>query len=128
MSGCHKEADSLGLTLNYFKCEIICQDDTVLGNLIMALPYAKIVSPEKACLLGSPLGCVASIDTSLEEKIEALKTMSAYFKYFSVHDALSLLRHDGTPLLFPSSITCCGQHHASCLDSWSSTIPLCIPS
>ena len=112
-------------TLNTSKCQIICQDDTAQGNLIMTLPGAKIVIPERACLLGSPLGCVASIDASLEEKIVSLKTMDARFNSFFDHDSLTLFV---IPLLFPSSITSCGQRHASCLDSWRNTIPLCVPS
>ncbi len=36
----------------------------------MALPGAKIVTADSAYLLGSPLGCVDSIDASLEEKIQ----------------------------------------------------------
>ena len=74
------------------------------------------VQTGEGLLLGSPLGGVASIDANLEEKMEAM------VKYFSAHDALT------TPLLFPSSITSCGQCHASCLGSWRNTISLCIPS
>ncbi len=48
---------------------------------------------EAAFLLGSPLGCVDSIDASLEEKIQAIKVMGSRFQYFSAHDALTLLRH-----------------------------------
>ena len=91
----------------------------------MTLPGAKIVIPERACLLGSPLGRVASIDASLEEKIVALKTMDAHFNLFL---PMMLLPSFVIPLLFPSSITSCGQRHASCLDSWRNTIPLCVPS
>ncbi len=86
-------ADSLGLTLNTAKCEIICHDDIVRDNLIVALPGAKIVTPDSAFLLGSPLGCVDSIDASLEEKTQALKLMGSRFQYFSAHDALTLLCH-----------------------------------
>jgi len=48
----------------------------------MALPSAKIVSPETACLLGSPLGGVAPIDASLKEKIDTLKTIGTHFENF----------------------------------------------
>ena len=61
-------------------------------DVLVALPGAKM-SPERACLLGSPLGCVVSIDASLEEKIEALKTMGACSNFFFAHDALALLHH-----------------------------------
>jgi len=88
-----KKADSLGLTLNTSKCVIIGQKDTVWGNLIGTLPGANIVSLKRACLLGSLLGCVASIDASLEKKIKTLKTMYARFKFLLALDALTLLFH-----------------------------------
>ena len=112
------EADSLGLILNTSKCEIICQDDTVQGNLIMALPGAKIVSPERTCLLGSHLGCVAFIDASLEEKIEALKTMGARFNFFLAHDAFTLFRHSfAIPILQTAPCFLSGQ-----LEEYNSTL------
>jgi len=122
-----KEAESLNLTLNTFKRENNCRDDTVRGNLIVALPSAKIVSSEMACLLGSPLGGTSSIDASLEEKIKALKTIWVpILNIFSAHDALTFLHHY---LSFPSSSTSsCGLCHVSCLDSWRSMITLCAPS
>ncbi len=46
-----KNADSLSLTLNTAKCEIICHDDIVQGNLIVALPGEKIVTPDSAFVL-----------------------------------------------------------------------------
>jgi len=49
---------------------------------------------------GSPLGGVASIDTSLEEKIEALKAMTPVLNIFQ-----SMML---SPSSFPSSTTSCG--------------------
>ena len=88
-----KAADNLGLSLNFMKCEIICHNDSVRNNLLVALPGAKVVSPERACLLGSPLGDTTSIDASLDEKIQALSTMGTRFSHLSAHDSLILLRH-----------------------------------
>ena len=88
-----READVLGLTLNNTKSEIICEDHEARGRVITALPGAMVVDPQKACLLGSPLGDVACIDATLEKKIQALNTMGALFPYLSSHDALTLLRH-----------------------------------
>ena len=88
-----KEAEILGLTLNNEKSEIICKDAATRGNILCSLPGAQITPPEKATLLGSPLGDVASIDASLKEKTKALRLMGTRFKHMSAHDSLILLRH-----------------------------------
>ena len=88
-----KASENLGLFLNCSKCVVICYDDTVRGHIASALPGAMVVNPESACLLGSPLGDVASIDASLEEKIRALSIMGSRFPHLSAHDSLTLLRH-----------------------------------
>ena len=91
-----KAGENLGLFLNCSKYEVICHDDTVWGDIASALPGAMVVNPESACLLGSPLGDVASIDASLEEKIRALSIMGSRFPHLSAHDSLTLLRHSFT--------------------------------
>ena len=88
-----KDAQILGLTLNNEKSEIICKDVATRGNILGFLPGAQITPPEKATLLGSPLGDVASIDASLKEKTKALRLMGTRFKHMSAHDSLILLRH-----------------------------------
>ena len=88
-----KAGENLGLFLNCSKCEVICHDDTVRGHIAFALPGAMVVNSESACLLGSPLGDVASIDASLEEKILALSIMGSRFPHLSAHDSHTLLRH-----------------------------------
>ena len=45
-----------------------------------------MIPPEKATLLGSQLGGVASIDALLKEKTKALRLMGARFKHMSSHD------------------------------------------
>ena len=88
-----KEAEEIGLTLNNTKSEIICNDATVRGILICSLPGAQVVEPQKASLLGSPLGDVGSIDSTLAENTKARRLMSARFTYMSAQDSLTLLRH-----------------------------------
>ena len=88
-----KSAEELGLSLNNSKSEIICHDVTTWETLTRALPGAVVVNPESACLLGSPLGNVSSIDICLDDKIQALSIMGARFTHLSTHDALILLRH-----------------------------------
>ena len=72
-----KAAEELGLVLNNSKSEIICSDASGRGTIITALPGAKVVDPERACLLGSPLGDISSIDICLDEKIKDLYTMGS---------------------------------------------------
>ena len=87
-----KDDQILGLTLNNEKSEIICKDVATRGNILCSLPGAQITPPppEKATLLGSPLG---DVDASLKEKTKALRLMGTRFKHMSAHDSLSLLRH-----------------------------------
>ena len=37
--------------------------------MIISLPSAIVVNHEKACLLGTPIGDVSSIDSGVEDKI-----------------------------------------------------------
>ena len=50
-----KPAENLGLFFNYSKCEVICHNDAVRCHIIVALPGARVVDPERVCLLESPL-------------------------------------------------------------------------
>ena len=52
-----------------------------------------MVDPSEACLLGSPLGDVASVSGTLSGKIHALEVMGDRLGYMSAHDALILLRN-----------------------------------
>jgi len=52
----------MGLALNHNKTEIHLQKSyTVRGTILCSLPGVQIVSPEKATLLGLPLGDAATI-------------------------------------------------------------------
>ena len=83
----------LGLSLNNQKSEIICEDAFVRSAVLSKLPGARLVSPESACLLGSPIGDVSSIDASLQNKIVSLKRMGSRLNLLSAHDSLILLHH-----------------------------------
>ena len=106
-----KGAKELGLFFNNNKSEIICNDASVRGTIITALPGAMVVDPERTCLLGSPLGDVGSIDTYLDEKIQALSTMGSHFSHLSAHNSLILPRHS---FVIPSSGTFYALIHVSC--------------
>ena len=88
-----KDAAELGLVLNTGKCEIISQDMTTCGTLLVSLPGAKLVPPSQAQLLGSPLGDDACISAALADKVEALRRLGDRLKFLTAHDALVLLRN-----------------------------------
>ena len=90
---CNKYIIIVGLTLNSNRSEIISVDATVRGTILCSVRGAKIVSLERATLLGSPLGNVTSIDDALLDKSTALQRMGARFKYLAAHDSLVLLHH-----------------------------------
>ena len=48
---------------------------------------------EEATLLGSPIGGVSAISTTLREKVDALKIMGGRLAHLATHDALLLVKH-----------------------------------
>ena len=86
------EGADLGLCLNNQKSEVICDDIDTKDALLLSLQGARVVDPLEASLLGSSLGDVSSISTSLREKITLLESMGGRLKFLFTHDAL-LLRH-----------------------------------
>ena len=85
-----REAASLGLHLNRSKIELICMEQGD-KKILCAAPTLCKVLPEQATILGSPIGQRNSIDTSLADKAQALKTMGTRLSH--KHDAITLLRH-----------------------------------
>ena len=92
------------------------------GHIASALPGAMVVNPESAYLLGSPLGDVASIDASLEEKIRALSIMGSHTCL-----PMTLSPYWVTRLRSPSCTTYYAQLLAFCQTFWRSTIPAFAP-
>ena len=58
-----------------------------------SLEGAHVVDPTNATLLGSSIGDLASISTTLREKIKSLEVMRERLKHLSTHNALLLFRH-----------------------------------
>ena len=87
-----REAASLGLHLNRSKTELVCTEQGG-KKILCAAPTLCKVLPEQATILGSPIGQRDSIDTSLADKAQALKTTGTRLSHFSKHDAITLLRH-----------------------------------
>ena len=88
-----EEASKLGLRLNRSKCELICSDHTTRGIVLSALPGLRVVNPEDAELLGSPLGDANTVDRCVNDKIKMLELMGDRLRYIHSHDAITLLRH-----------------------------------
>ena len=63
-----KKANVWGLPLKIEKSKIICEDATVRGTILFALPDAQVILPEELTLLRHALGGIPSVDASLKEK------------------------------------------------------------
>jgi len=87
------ETSELGLSLNAAKCEIVSEDMTTCGTLLVALSVAQLIPPCKAKLLGSPLGDDDCVSAALAEKVESLRRLGERLKHLAAHDALVLLRN-----------------------------------
>ena len=83
----------IGLQLNEGKTEIICLNRDTKESLLLSLLGALFVEPQEATLLGSPIGEVSAISSTLKEKTNALKIMGDRLTYLSTHDAILLLKH-----------------------------------
>ncbi len=83
-----KDVADIGLSLNAAKCEIVCDDMTSCGTLLVALPGAQLIKESQAQLRGSPLGDAECIFVALAEKVEELQRLG---KRLQMHDALVLL-------------------------------------
>ena len=85
--------EDIGLSLNNQKSEIICNDPTTRGTILVSLPGARVVDPLEACLLGSPLGNEDSVSVALKVKLAALEVMGSRLEHIPAHDAILLLRN-----------------------------------
>lgn len=88
-----EESQELGLVVNQRKSEIICSDPQTCTSLSCLSPGAKPVAPSAATLLGSSVGDLFSISSTINEKTVLLKTMGLRLQHLSAQDALLLLRH-----------------------------------
>ena len=86
-------ANDPGLILNHSKTEIVCRDPSTVNIFWSLSPHFRWVEPSNACLLGSPIGDLSSIDSTLLSKLDALKTMGERLSLLHSQDALLLLRN-----------------------------------
>ena len=70
-----EESSDLGLILNHRKSEIICGDSETHRSLQPLIPGTKLVSPSDATLLGSSVGDISSISSTISENTSLLKTI-----------------------------------------------------
>ena len=88
-----EESSALGLDLNPEKSEIVCSDPQTIASLLSLIPGAIQVAPSAATLLGSSVGDMFSVSSTISEKTHMLKTMGERLHHLSSHDAILLLRH-----------------------------------
>ena len=88
-----EESQDLGLVLNQHKSEVICSDPSSRAPLLSLIPDAKPVAPSAATLLGSSVGDMCSIASTITEKTHLLRTMGLRLHHLSAQYALLLLRH-----------------------------------
>ena len=78
---------------NKRKSEIICKDPSTLESILAKVPDLIAITPEKAFLLGAPLGDEVTVSEAIQEKITILRTMGDRLQHLHVHHAFLLLRH-----------------------------------
>ena len=88
-----ESAAELGLLLNFNKCELICDSESIVRDMLSVAPHVHVVSRSQATLLAAPIGDIISIDTCILDKITKLEIMGERLSLLSSHDSLLLLRH-----------------------------------
>ena len=90
---------NLGFKLNYQKSELFCNNDDSRAAIVSSLQGAKVIDLSDASLLGSPIGSVQSIESSLREKIEFLRRMGSTLSGLLTQDALLVCHSFAIPKL-----------------------------
>ena len=93
---------SIGLNLNFIKCEQINISSTLPSKPTSQFPHCTI---NNATLLGAPFVPGPAMDSALGKKLDDLKRASERLQLISAHDALVLLR-----TVRQSSCTSCVHH------------------
>ena len=81
---------SLGLTVNFSKCELMLMDSHI--DSALEFPGIKLIQPEELTLLGAPVLPSAN-GKVLGAKLVSLKTLTERLKQLHEHDALYLLKN-----------------------------------
>ena len=88
-----QEAADLGLRLNQHKSEVICEARDTEKYFLSFIPGSSVIASSDACLLGSPIGDIESISSSIAEKIRLLGVMGERLQHLDARIAIFLLRH-----------------------------------
>ena len=83
---------SLGLSLNMSKSELICHNRSAADAMVSNFPGLRFTVPQEATLLGSPLGPL-SMEVCLEAQLQQLKLVGERLCHLEAHDAITILRH-----------------------------------
>ena len=84
--------NSLGLTVNFSKCELMLIDSQTNIDPAQEFPGIKEIQPEDLTLLGAPVLPCANAKV-LGAKLDSLKTLTDRLKQLHEHDALYLLKN-----------------------------------
>ena len=88
-----REAADLGLLLNQHKSEVICEAWSTREYILSSIPGVSVIAFSDACLLGSPIGDIESVSSSIAEKIRLLGVMGERLQHLDAHIAILLLHH-----------------------------------
>ena len=87
------EAATLGLKLNRSKTELVCSDVGVQNAIVSIVSDLKVVPCSQFSLLGTPMGSLDLLDSTIEVKTQRLQLMGKRLSGLRSQDALCLLCH-----------------------------------
>ena len=76
---------------NQHKSEVICEARSTREYILSSIPGASVIASSDACLLGSPIGDIESVSSSIAEKIRPLGIMGERLQHLDAHIAILLL-------------------------------------
>ena len=101
-----REAIKVGLVLNPSKSEVIGTDPITVEAIQSSLPGVHVVDVAQATLLGSPIGDITSISTTITAKTVMLKCLGERLPKVMMHTSCCVIL-----LLSPNSCTVLGHLH-----------------
>ena len=87
------EAATLGLKLNCSKTELVSSDVGAQNSILSIVSELKVVPCSQVSLLGTPIGSLELLDSTIEAKTKKLQPMGMRLSGLRSQDALCLLRH-----------------------------------
>ena len=87
------EAATLSLKLNRSKTELVSSNVVVQNSILSTVSELKVVPCSQVSLLGTPIGSLEFLDSTIEAKTQRLQLMGKRLSGLRSQDALCLLRH-----------------------------------